>query len=329
MINPVVSIVVPIFNVGKYIQKCVHSLMSQTYDSIEFIFIDDASQDDSASKLLDVLNQYPKRQHAVKIIKHEVNKGLPAARNTGLASCNGDYIFHCDSDDWMEENMIEDMLEVALSSNADIIYSDFYLTFSQSDRYMRQPALSNSLECIRSMLQGGMKYNVWNKLIKKTLYNKHNISFPAGKGMGEDMTIVKLFVHAEKVVYMPKAYYHYMQINTNAYTKTYSQKHLDDVIYNAVSLEEYLKKEGLSQEFKQDFNFFKLNLKLPFLITENSKMYSLWRSWFPEANKYIAINPSFSLRIKTLQYLAMWKQDWLVWLYNVLLTRVIYGLVYR
>src|SRR5690606_25768241 len=100
-------------------------------------------------------------------------------------------------------------------------------------------------------------------------------------------------------------------------------------IYNSMNLENYLKSEGLSKEFELDLNFFKLNLKLPFLITENRNMYSLWRNWFPEANKYIAKNPSFSLRIKFLQYLAIYKVDWLVWLYNIILNRVVYGMIYR
>lgn len=327
MINPLVSIIVPIYNVEKYIEKCAHSLMTQTYDSIEFIFVDDASPDDSAFKLLEVINQYPKRQHAVKIIKHEVNRGLPAARNTGLAACNGDYVFHCDSDDWIDKNMIEDM--VGQGKDADIVYTDFYLTFNQSSRYMKQPSANETHDCIRLMLQGGMKYNVWNKLIKKSLYIDNKVSFPEGRGMGEDMTIVKLFVHAKKVVYIPMAYYHYMQINMHAFTKTYSQAHLESVLYNANDLEQYIRGEGLGELFNQDFQFFKLNLKLPFLITENTQMYTVWRSWFPESNKFISLNPSFSFRIKALQYLAIWKQDWLVYLYNAVLLRIIYGVYYK
>lgn len=327
MINPLVSIIVPIYKVEKYIEKCAHSLMTQTYDNIEYIFIDDASPDDSVIKLLEVIKQYPNRQHAVQIIKHDVNKGLPDARNTGLASCNGDYIFHCDSDDWVEINMIEDMINHG--KGADIVYTDFYLTFNQSSRYMKQPVASDTHDCVSLMLQGAMKYNVWNKLIKTSLYKDNMVSFPEGKGMGEDMTIVKLFVHAKIVTYIPMAYYHYMQINNDAFTKTYSQEHLDNVLYNANDLEAYLRRERLGELFNQDFQFFKLNLKLPFLITENTKMYAVWRNWFPEANRYISLNPSFSLRIKILQYLAIWKQDWLVYFYNIVLLRIIYGMYYK
>jgi len=329
MSYPLVSIIVPIYNVGRYIEKCVHSLMSQTYENIEFIFVDDASQDDSVNKMFSVISQYQNRKHQVKIIEHQENEGLPAARNSGLANSLGEYIFHCDSDDWVDSSMITDMVDYAVKFDADIVYSDFYLTYSKNDRYMKQPSSNSSLECIKMMLQGSMKYNVWNKLIRKSVYTNNGIVFPEGRGMGEDMTIVKLFVHAKNVQYIPQAYYHYIQMNTNAHTKTYSQKHLEDVKYNAYNLLDYLQKEGFSNVYESEFNFFKLNLKLPFLISEKYKMYSLWRKWFPESNKYIIKNPSVSIRIKLLQLLAILKLDWLIWLYNVVFMRFIYGIIYR
>jgi len=303
--------------------------MSQTYESIEYIFVDDASTDNSIYKLYDVLKIYPHRNTYVKVVKHEKNRGLPNARNSGLNICTGTYVFHCDSDDWIENNMIDDMVKLAIESQADIVYADFYLTFLKSEGYMKQSEIVNNLECISAMLRGNMKYNVWNKLIKRSLYKENDICFPGGRGMGEDMTMVKLFVHAKKVSYLHKAYYHYMQVNSNAFTKTYSEKHIDDVLYNANNLIVYLQKFGLGDKFYRDFQFFKLNLKLPYIITLNTELYDIWRNMFPEVNGYISLNPGFSTRIKILQYLAIWKQDWLIYLYNYFIYRIVYGIFYK
>ena len=93
-----ISIIVPIYNVEQYIERCARSLFEQTYDDIEYVFVDDCSPDNSLNILYEVLNDYPHRISNVKIIRHIENKGLTAARNSGLEVATGDYIAHCDSD---------------------------------------------------------------------------------------------------------------------------------------------------------------------------------------------------------------------------------------
>ena len=135
----------------------------------------------------------------VKIIEHAQNKGLPAARNTGLAVAIGEYVFHCDSDDYVEPGMLEALYNVAKESCADYVWCDWLLSYDNSDRYMKQPAYDAPLEALKALLDGRMKYNVWNKLVKRSLYVDNNISFPAGHGMGEDMTMIRLAACATKV----------------------------------------------------------------------------------------------------------------------------------
>src|SRR5690606_9100292 len=269
------------------------------------------------------------RKDQLKYIVHEKNRGLPAARNSGLAVAQGDYIFNCDSDDWMEPMMIADMVIKMEANEVDIVYTDFFLSFNRNERYMKQSEYGNSDACIRSMLRGGMKFNVWNKLVKRHLYVDNNILFPSGHSMGEDMTMIKLFCHTQKIAYIPRAYYHYMQTNPNAFTKQMSKKQLDDVRFNTDNLIAYLEACFGKQKYWQEMNFFKLNIKLPLLISMDKSLYALWREWFPEANKYIDINPDFSFRIKFIQYAACYNQDWLIKLYNFLIVKFIYGVIYR
>lgn len=197
-----VSVIIPVYNVGKFIERCVRSLMEQTMDNVEYIFVDDASPDNSIQILQKVLADYPNRRDNVRILTHAENKGLPAARNTGLAVATGEYIFHCDSDDFVEPDMLEQLYGKAIECDADIVWCDWYLTFEKSERYMKQPAYDTPLEALKAMLGGAMKYNVWNKLIRRTLYVENSVEFPAGYGMGEDMTIMMLLrMHKKYVMY--------------------------------------------------------------------------------------------------------------------------------
>ena len=104
-----VSIITPIFKVRNFIERCVCSLFEQTLQDVEYIFVDDASPDDSIEILKSCIERYPERKAQVTILTHEQNKGLPAARNTGLAVATGEYVFHCDSDDFVETDMLEEM----------------------------------------------------------------------------------------------------------------------------------------------------------------------------------------------------------------------------
>ena len=106
-----VSILVPIYNVETYIHQCAVSLFEQTYNNIEYIFVDDASPDNSITILKDLIKRYPKREKDVRIITHEKNRGLAVARNTAISNATGDYIFIVDSDDYMEKQTIEWMVE--------------------------------------------------------------------------------------------------------------------------------------------------------------------------------------------------------------------------
>ena len=189
--------------------------------------MDDCSPDKSIAIIQRVIKEYPDR--FIKIISHKTNKGLPAARNTGLKTATGEYIFHCDSDDWIESDMLEILYQTAKKKNADIVWCDWFLSFEKNERYMKQPQYTSSMEALKGMLSGAMKYNVWNKLIRRELYTANNISFPAGYGMGEDMTILKLFACAQTVTYLPKAFYHYVKLNTTAFSNTYSEKHLAEL----------------------------------------------------------------------------------------------------
>lgn len=324
-----ISVIVPVFNVSSFIRRSVRSLLGQTLQDVEFIFVDDASQDDSIDIVREELNHYPHRKQQVRILRHDTNKGLPAARNTGMAVATGDYIYHCDSDDYLEPDMLDSLLQVALDKDADITYCDFYLSFEKNERYMANPSYETADEMLRKGFLGGMmKYNVWNKLIRKSLYTDNHILFPEGHPMGEDMTIIQLAAVSDKVAFVPKALYHYVKLNAGAYSNSYSQKKLDDIRYNVDRTVDFLQ-EKFGSCLEKEVSLFKLSIKLPFLISSDKTMYRLWEAWYPEADRYANANPDLPLRTRFLQVMAAKGQWWYVRLYYALIYKLIYGVIYK
>ena len=169
-----VSVIIPVYGVQNFIERCASSLFNQTMKEVEYIFVNDATPDKSIEILKKVILQYPERK--VIVIDHSENKGLPAARNTGLKLATGKYIFHCDSDDYVEPDMLEQLYDRAVEKDADIVWCDWFLSFNKNERYMHQPEYDTSFEALKAMLSGVMKYNVWNKLVKRSLYVDNNIA---------------------------------------------------------------------------------------------------------------------------------------------------------
>ncbi len=323
-----VSVIIPIYKVEKFIERCVRSLMEQTLQEVEYIFVDDSTPDNSIQILQSVLKEYPNRAEQVKLLVHAHNKGLPAARNTGLSVASGEYIFHCDSDDYVDVDMLERLYEEAIRKEAEIVWCDWFLTFEKNERYMKQLEYMSSIDALKAMLSGGMKFNVWNKLVRRSLYIDNQIVFPDGYGMGEDMTMMMLFVHAKKVTYLPNAFYHYVKLNTGAFSQTYSDKHLVELQHNVKRIVEYIH-HNFGNDLEKELAFFKLEVKFPFLISGDSKKYELWKKWYPESNAYILQNKNISTRSRWLQWFAWKEQFWIVKLYHGVLMKIVYGIIYR
>ena len=325
--TPKVSVIVPVYGVEKFVEHCAVSLMEQTLDGIECIFVDDCSPDNSVDIIRDVISRYPERD--ARIVSHSENRGLPTARNTGLELATGKYVFHCDGDDWIEPDMLEKMYAEAENANADIVYCDFYLSYEKNERYMSNPCLESREELLRQgFLSGAMKYNVWNKLVRRSLYTDNGILFPDGHSMGEDMTMIRLTACAERVKYLPEALYHYVQTNSSAFSKTQSLKQLDDIQYNVDATVSFLR-EKYGDNIEDDIRNFKLSIKFPFLITDNREQYKLWEEWYPEANSNVLSNRMLSLRAKMLQWMASRKLWFGVRLYYFFVYKVLYRLLYK
>lgn len=212
---PSFSIIAPVYGVEKYIVDCADSLLGQTYDNIQFVFVNDGTKDDSIVLLEKLINErYADRKDQI-IIVNKQNAGLPAARKTGMEYATGDYILHVDSDDWVEKDMVEKIASKAVETDSDVIYFDFYKEYSTRSKLDREKEYTSDTKM--RFIWGLFNYKaygyVWNKCVKRSVYEKNEIRFPL-YGMHEDIFLMsQLLFYAESMVHLPLALYHYRRGN--------------------------------------------------------------------------------------------------------------------
>lgn len=252
-----VSVLIPIYNVEKYIEKCLITLFNQTYQNIEYVFVDDCSKDSSIEILYKTIEQFPCRKNNVKIIKHPINMGLSAARNTALRNSTGEYIIHLDSDDYFDLTMIEEMVFQAKYTNADMVVCDFMLEYPNRSCLLRHNFSIEKNEYIDLLLCRKTIVSVVSRLMRRKvivcneLYSVDNLNF------GEDyVTSPRICYYCNKIVKINKPLYHYVRFNNDSYTHQISKKTFDDLIQANLLLESFFKE------------------KLDIQIIEKSKIYN-------------------------------------------------------
>ena len=327
---PLVSIIVPVYNAEDTLHIAIDSILVQTYQNIELIIINDCSKDNTLNKLYKYKDREINNNFSIKIISHEVNRGVASARNTGLENASGEYIYYVDADDWIDKEAIEILIDEQKKNDSDIVGCNWYLSFNQNERRMNQPLLTSSQDAIQKMLNGTMRWNLWLFMGKRSLYEKYNIRFIPGMNMGEDlMVMMRLFIHSNHVSFVNKALYHYGQSNNDSLTKTYSEKHRQEVAINLQKVEESINDSSFSHTIGDGINFLKLNIKLPLLISNKESDYKKWEEWFPEANTHIMKNTELPFRTRLLQWMAVKKQYWFLKMYYNIVIRYIYGIIYK
>lgn len=294
-----VSVITPVYNVERFIEKCARSLMEQTLDSIQYIFVDDYSKDNSISVLNDVISEYPDRKKDIIIVNHEKNRGLSATRNTGIALATGEYVIFCDSDDWVDSDMYEKLYTEAVKADNDVVCCDYYGEYANSRVVYKQPYSCNN-DYVRLLLDGRMHNSLCIKLMKKKLYDNLDFLWIEGLNMWEDVSIVpRLFYYVKRFSYISEPLYHYNQLNDNSYTKKIGKKSIDNIleVVNVIS-DFFASKKG----YEKDIINFKLHTKLALLKDTDKEYRNELRDLYKETDGYINQQPHF----KQTDRLQMW-----------------------
>ena len=206
-----VSVVIPVYGVEKYIERCVRSLFEQTLDSIEYIFVDDCTPDNSIAVMEKVLAEYPQRQDQVKIIRHEVNQGVGAARNHGVAACTGDYVIHCDPDDWVDLNMYEKLYNKAVETDADMVMCSFEEHKENLVTRVPMQTYSEIQDLFKKCFNTPLFNSLCNKIFRASVV-KSPMIIPDEIIMGEDLLRVsQMLMRCKKNSYETTVFYHYFR----------------------------------------------------------------------------------------------------------------------
>ena len=225
-----VSIFIPMFNVALFIEKCATSLFEQSYKNIEYIFVNDCTPDNSIKILESVIGKYPERLSQVKIIHHDVNKGIATTRNTGILNATGEYLLQVDGDDYLDTRTVELMLNKALAEKSDLVLCNYFLEFKKNKIEVKHGYI-NKDQYLNDVLSAKIPPSIWNKLIRLEVYKKNNLLFKEGVNYGEDYMLVPQIIYfSDKISSIDMPLYNYIRWNANSYTAQIKVSHLNNLI---------------------------------------------------------------------------------------------------
>lgn len=241
---PKVSVIVPVYNTEKYLEKCLDSLVNQTLSDIEIIVVNDGSTDGS-QKIIDSFQEKYKEK-VISFIK--TNGGLSDARNYGMKFAKGDYVGFIDSDDYVDITMYEEMYSKATEENSDYVECDFYWVYHNKKRLDTREAYNGKKEMLVNA-----RVVAWNKLIKRELLDKTKIEFPVGYRYEDVEFFYKLLPHLDRVSFVEKPFIYYIQReNSISNSQNERTKEIFDVLNHVI---EYYKTQGIYEEYVAELEY--------------------------------------------------------------------------
>lgn len=300
-----VSIIITIYNREKYIRDCVCSLFEQTLNSIEFIFVDDASTDNSLLILDDMVKRYPSRKPHVKIIRMENNGGRAVARQAGINNATGEYVIHVDSDDWVDKDMMELLYKKAKEADADIVGCNITHEYANYKRVFSQCYSDDMDENVRRLLNGKIFPSLCTSMTRRRLIKDYDVQFPQGIDTGEDLLFnLQLYLHARRVIGIDAPSYHYRHTEDSG-SFQHTEKSIKSVIEVARRIEVLMNETGNYERFKDEIQFRKFSMKCALIEKFDNKEYNkAWLNLFPETHKYIWSYKQFSWKRRIELWLA-------------------------
>lgn len=303
-----VSIIIPIYNVKLYLDKCIQSALNQTFHEYEIILINDGSTDSSG----EIARKYWEIHKEIIILINQENKGLGGARNTGIIHARGEYLFFMDSDDFIESNAVELVYQKAKKEKADLVIFDGWFLEENGEKSYLHGCLEKREEWHYEQNKELLFENpsTWNKLYHRNLFLNHNIFFPEKVWFEDLRTTPKIYTVAKKIVYLQSPLYYYLQRNTSIMHSKECEKYLQilDAVDDVVA---YYKEKDLYQAFEKHLEYLavynsfffagikvnKINYKSPV----QTKLVCYMKEKFP----YYKRNPyrnKFSMKAFLIQY---------------------------
>ncbi len=286
--QPAVSIIIPVYKAERFFERCLQSLFEQTLQNIEYIFVNDHTPDKSMEVLHNVLQRYPNRIPQVRIVEHETNRGSGASRDTGMRQATGEYVIHCDSDDWVELNMYEQMYRTAIQEKADIVCCDFLMEYPNWKKLFSYDYSIETTQHIKELKLMVLYSALWNKLVRRELITGHNIYPFENVNMWEDLGIVtRLRYFSEKTVIIHQPFYHYNVQNPQSIVANKNNNSAYEQMNCAEHIAAFFRDQNAGKEYALVINYLFFLSKYAFIRQWRQRNISLWKTFHPETHRYI------------------------------------------
>ena len=307
-----VSVIVPVYNVEKYIERCARILFEQTLNNMEYIFVNDCTPDNSMLVLQNVLKEYPNRKQQVRIINFEKNEGAAKARRVGMEEAAGEYIIHCDSDDWVDKDAYRLLYEKAVDSDSDMVVCDWFETDGENHVHFVQNALPCSeKDILRGLISRRISASLWNRLVRSTIIRQNKIIYPTAHMMEDVALSVQMTFFCKKINYLPIPLYYYCS-NENSIckksdVKTALKRHAQ-ACANVDIVLSFLKANHQETFFPDEIVMLKQYPRIfiwKLLLDEPRKYYQLWHDTYPEINWRYPFVKGISLNLRIVFFLML------------------------
>lgn len=243
--SPLVSVIIPAYNAGDFVEACLCSVIGQTYHNLEIIVVNDGSTDDTPR----IVEKYASVDSRIFLVSKE-NEGLPLARRTGIDVAKGKYIQHLDSDDTLLEDAIENLVEKAEGTDADIVAAPFFFCYTdQPARHSGELAFTelSGIAYLDEILHLRAYWSVWSNFQKRSLFLEHDIEIVPHIYYGEDAILMtQLLTYASKVVSLDKPILHYNRFSSSMTYGINDEKYRNFRLYPAW-IEDFLNRKGLAE----------------------------------------------------------------------------------
>lgn len=317
-----VSVIIPIYNVSEYIERCVCSLFEQTINNVELIFVNDCTTDDSIEiiKQLAIEHQskLQNKRTVVRIVDMPENTGQAGARHKGMIEATGEYVIHCDGDDWVDSDLYAKMYDEAVRSDADVVFCDEVLEYHTNSIFNYTDKLPlYGKELIKDWYKNTVGMFCHNKLVRRSIYTDNDIYPWEGLNMWEDNGLMtRILYHSNAISQIRGSYYHYNRSNVNAMTAGYGEKQVVQMIGIAQKLTEFFEKHEDALEYQNTKYAFQYLAKLN-LVTDSFSRLKEYNNIFPESNQIIPLLDRRAFSAKGLFRFRMVKLH-LAWLFVLL-----------
>ena len=303
--KPKVSVVVPVYKVEKYIERCARSLFEQTLQEMEFIFVDDCTPDNSVDVIYKILDEYPHRKAQTRFLTNPKNRGQLQTRCYGYTHANGEYIGTVDSDDWIEPTAYESLYTIARKEAAECVIFSYHRDYaSHSEECVRVFPFTTGEDLVINCYKFPFEFFMWGALVKNekrlaTILNRYyNKPDWEGVTMWEDVAVMLPYYYGTKhISYLGQCFYHYNKANVNSSVNTQDEKK----VYQALKVVDYLRKTMAAPELDMTFHCLALGAKGALLDIKGVKA---WRNEHSEANKHIMKFTSIPLKVRLLLWLS-------------------------